>query len=244
MEIVLVVSLIFPFASDIAVKNPPHRLISSPTRPTAPTSKATSNLTNSLIENTPDPFGVREIVACANYLRDRLPVKHFHAALQFDQQRMSFAIQRLAGGHLDPAFADAIFLDVVALLAIDANADTALDQRGIVKRAARVDGEAIGKRGELGGFGHVDFCGGRVDGQGELFHGNPRPVAPAACISSRPPHLQAMLNPKLSWKRPLFYLLLPVFVVMIFLGFQIPVPPPPEIKPGQEQSQPAGTPQE
>ncbi|MBI3714590.1 MAG: hypothetical protein HY255_01200 [Betaproteobacteria bacterium] len=53
------------------------------------------------------------------------------------------------------------------------------------------------------------------------------------------PHLQAMLKQKLSWKRPLFYLLLPVFVVMIFLGFPIPIPPPPVIKPAQEQSQPA-----
>jgi len=70
------------------------------------------------------------------------------------------------------------------------------------------------------------------------FTDRPR-VAPAACIWSSQPHLQAMLRQKLSWKRPLFYLLLPVFVLMIFLGFPIPVPPPPRIEPAQEQSQPA-----
>jgi hypothetical protein len=43
----------------------------------------------------------------------------------------------------------------------------------------------------------------------------------------------------LNWKRPLFYLLLPVFFVMVFLGFPIPVPPPPATKSRQEESAPA-----
>ncbi len=41
---------------------------------------------------------------------------------------------------------------------------------------------------------------------------------------------------KLNWKRPLFYLLLPVFFIMVFLGFPIPVAPPPATKAGQEIS--------
>jgi hypothetical protein len=45
-----------------------------------------------------------------------------------------------------------------------------------------------------------------------------------------------MMKQKLNWKRPLFYLLLPIFFVMIFLGFPLPVAPPPAIKPSQEQS--------
>jgi hypothetical protein len=47
-----------------------------------------------------------------------------------------------------------------------------------------------------------------------------------------------MLKRKLNWKRPLFYLLLPVFFIMIFLGFPLPLAPPPAIKPTQEQSVP------
>ncbi len=48
-----------------------------------------------------------------------------------------------------------------------------------------------------------------------------------------------MRNFKLHWKKPLFYALLPVFLVMVFLGFPLPVPPPPETKPKQKQSTPA-----
>ncbi|MBP6528999.1 MAG: hypothetical protein KA260_02680 [Burkholderiales bacterium] len=47
-----------------------------------------------------------------------------------------------------------------------------------------------------------------------------------------------MLKRKLTWKRPLFYLILPIFIVMVFLGFPMPVPPPPETKAGQAQSTP------
>jgi len=45
-----------------------------------------------------------------------------------------------------------------------------------------------------------------------------------------------MMKQKLNWKRPLFYLQLPVFFIMVFLGFPIPVAPPPATKPGQEIS--------
>lgn len=45
-----------------------------------------------------------------------------------------------------------------------------------------------------------------------------------------------MLKQKLNWKRPLFYLLLPIFLVMVFLGFPLPVAPPPATKPAQEQT--------
>lgn len=49
-------------------------------------------------------------------------------------------------------------------------------------------------------------------------------------------HVPAMLKQKLNWKRPLFYLLLPIFLVMVFLGFPLPVAPPPAAKPAQEQT--------
>lgn len=45
-----------------------------------------------------------------------------------------------------------------------------------------------------------------------------------------------MLKNKLNWKRPLFFALLPIFLVMVFLGFPIPVAPPPATKPVQEQA--------
>jgi hypothetical protein len=43
---------------------------------------------------------------------------------------------------------------------------------------------------------------------------------------------------KLNWKRPLFYVLLPIFFVMAFLGFPMPVAPPPATKARQEESAP------
>ena len=41
---------------------------------------------------------------------------------------------------------------------------------------------------------------------------------------------------KRNWRRPLFYLLLPVFFIMVFLCFPLPVAPPPSARPGQETS--------
>jgi hypothetical protein len=46
------------------------------------------------------------------------------------------------------------------------------------------------------------------------------------------------MNLKLHWKRPLFYLLLPIFLVMVFLGFPPPVAPLFATIPRQEQSVP------
>ena len=45
-----------------------------------------------------------------------------------------------------------------------------------------------------------------------------------------------MLKQKLNWRRPLFYVLLPIFFVMAFLGFPLPVAPPPAIKPVVEHA--------
>jgi hypothetical protein len=43
----------------------------------------------------------------------------------------------------------------------------------------------------------------------------------------------------LNWKRPLFYLLLPILVFLAFVGFPPPFAPPHATRPGQEQSEPA-----
>src|SRR5690606_23950351 len=61
------------------------------------------------------------------------------------------AVQRLADGDPDPALADAVFLDVVALLALEADADAAAEDGLVVVGAARVVAEAVGR----GLVGHV-----------------------------------------------------------------------------------------
>lgn len=43
----------------------------------------------------------------------------------------------------------------------------------------------------------------------------------------------------LHWKRPLFYVLLPILFVLAFVGFPPPFAPPPAMRPRQEQSVPA-----
>src|SRR2546422_3179555 len=56
------------------------------------------------------------------------------------------AIQAAARRHPDPAFADAIFLDVGLLLPLEADADAALQQVGVEIRTARIERQAIGRR--------------------------------------------------------------------------------------------------
>jgi len=43
----------------------------------------------------------------------------------------------------------------------------------------------------------------------------------------------------LNWKRPLFWFALPVLVLICFVGFPPPFPPPRNIRPAQEQAVPA-----
>jgi hypothetical protein len=42
-----------------------------------------------------------------------------------------------------------------------------------------------------------------------------------------------------NWKKPLFYALLPIFLVLAFVGFPPPIAPPGVMRPKQEQSVPA-----
>ena len=41
----------------------------------------------------------------------------------------------------------------------------------------------------------------------------------------------------LNWKKPLFYILLPVLIFLCFVGFPPPFAPPRATKPAQEQSE-------
>lgn len=51
-------------------------------------------------------------------------------------------------------------------------------------------------------------------------------------------NLHNMQTGRPTWKKLLFYLLLPVFLLMALLGFPMPVAPPPATKAGQEVSVP------
>ena len=88
--------------------------------------------------------------------RQRLsPVISLDLALEFDRQRLPFAIPRFANGHSHPTFADAIFLNVVSLLVVKANADVARENIGMMMWTARVGAEVIGERGVISRVGHA-----------------------------------------------------------------------------------------
>ena len=89
--------------------------------------------------------------------RSCLFIERLDLALQLDQQRVALAVQRLAGGHLDPAFADAVLRDVQTLLVIESNTNVMFEHGSDVKGAALVNGQVVGQRGELSGFGHGYF---------------------------------------------------------------------------------------
>src|SRR5260221_7403080 len=59
-------------------------------------------------------------------------------AAQLDGQRIAAAVDRLAGGDPDPALADAVFLDIGLLFAIEPDAHAALQHGGVVMRAFRI----------------------------------------------------------------------------------------------------------
>src|SRR5262245_1007706 len=67
-------------------------------------------------------------------------------SLQRDQQGVAIAVFGLAGRHPDPALADAVFLDIVLLDALEADADLARQHVGIIVGAVRIVGEAVGRR--------------------------------------------------------------------------------------------------
>src|SRR5690606_16046169 len=81
----------------------------------------------------------------------------FDRALQLDRQRIALAVAGLAGGDADPALAHAIFFDIGLLDPLEADADAAGEQIGVVIGAARIEREAIGRRVGLRRIGHGLF---------------------------------------------------------------------------------------
>jgi hypothetical protein len=68
-----------------------------------------------------------------------------------DRQQIALAVAGLADRGANPVLADAVFLDVVPLTALEPNADAPGQRRAVVERALGVDAEMIGRlvgRGE------------------------------------------------------------------------------------------------
>src|SRR6201996_4057374 len=65
--------------------------------------------------------------------------------MHLQSQRVAVAVLGIAGGNADPAFADAIFLDIGLLDALEANADIAREDFLVVKRAARIGRQPVGQ---------------------------------------------------------------------------------------------------
>ena len=81
-------------------------------------------------------------------------VKRLNLAVQLDGQRIAFAVNLVADGHLDPAFADAVLLNMKTLLVVEANANVMFKDRPDMMRAARISGEAVRQGGLLGNVVH------------------------------------------------------------------------------------------
>ena len=88
-------------------------------------------------------------------------------AVVLDRQLLALAIERLAHRQAHPALADAIFLDIGLLGALEADADAALQQGGVVVGAVRVVRQAVGR-----GIGHCTYLALNPHG----FNCNKRPV--------------------------------------------------------------------
>src|ERR1700692_3740909 len=65
--------------------------------------------------------------------------------MDLDGQRVAVAILGITRGHANPSLADAIFLDIGLLHALEANADVARQHRFVVVRALRIGRETIGQ---------------------------------------------------------------------------------------------------
>src|SRR5882762_9149505 len=71
-----------------------------------------------------------------------------HRTADLDHQRIAVAILGGAGRHPDPAFADAIFLDIGLLDALEANPDVARQHLFVVIGTPRIGRQTIGKLGD------------------------------------------------------------------------------------------------
>src|SRR4051794_32415958 len=71
-------------------------------------------------------------------------------AVHLDGQRVAVTVLGVAGGDAHPTLADAIFLDIGLLDALETNADIARQHLGIVVRAVRINRETVWQLVALG----------------------------------------------------------------------------------------------
>src|ERR1044072_1129085 len=76
----------------------------------------------------------------------RLAPPGLDLAVELHRHRHAVAVDGLAGLDADPAFRRAIFLDILALAALEADADAAAQRLHVEMLAARVVREAVGGR--------------------------------------------------------------------------------------------------
>src|SRR6516162_9888611 len=72
-----------------------------------------------------------------------VPKIRLDRAVHLDGQRVAVAVLGVAGGDAHPALANAIFLDIGLLDALEADADIARENFGVVIRTARIDRQAV-----------------------------------------------------------------------------------------------------
>ena len=88
--------------------------------------------------------------------REALLVKRLYLAFYLNQQRIAFAIQRLAGRDLNPSFADAVLIHIKTLFVVKFDADIVFKNRSDVMWATRIDGELIREGWALCSIVHGD----------------------------------------------------------------------------------------
>jgi hypothetical protein len=93
-------------------------------------------------------------VISASIKRGFSAVINLNPAFQRQQQRFTFSIDRFASRDFDPAFTDAVLLDVLAFFVVESNADVMLKNGGQIMRAASIDGQTVGQFGAGAGFSH------------------------------------------------------------------------------------------
>src|SRR3954465_8214004 len=103
--------------------------------------------------------------------------------MHLDGQGIAEAVLGIAGGDADPAFADAVFLDIGLLGALEADADVARKQFLIVMRALRVGGEPVRKCRTRGFVGLVVLA----HSSASISFFNPSGLAVGACRATTLP---------------------------------------------------------
>src|SRR5205823_5782242 len=66
-------------------------------------------------------------------------------ALQFDRHRLAVSVEAAPGGDPDPPFRDRVFNYAGLFLSVELDSDSAAQERLVVKLAARVEREAVGR---------------------------------------------------------------------------------------------------